>query len=474
MAVNYGTGTATQFTDATQRQVLELGKKIHYYNPSVTPILTVGGRASTRVSPVPIYEWMEDEYMLKKSISIVFGSGTLGNSATSGVNNASCVVFLNRQAQMEMFEVGGVYNASVSGGNVGLASMVAYMCIAVGKNVDHASATDKCVQFVGFDTISGASYTYDQTGAGTEILTGTSGTLTLDFAGIAQTGSLSGVFGHAATQTNLTNNDVFTVSSLGGHAEGAGVGKESRKRVRRLKNCTQIFREPYTITGTAQASKHYGGAELSRLQARKLAKIKGDVEWALLTNGDISLDATAENPQRTFAGFGVGKAAGAVQSFDGFDNTDMQIDYSSGDLDAFDSILEKIFHDMVSGTMKKTVFASNKWMKKLVSMARGDSSTALNAEMGSSETAGLRVTKYYGPVGECEFIPHPYLNGSLENYAIAIDFGNFEWRPLNGRDMKLRPDIVQDGSDGRTDEWLMEAGPEIRNEQTHAIMKLTA
>jgi hypothetical protein len=62
----------------------------------------------------------------------------------------------------------------------------------------------------------------------------------------------------------------------------------------------------------------------------------------------------------------------------------------------------------------------------------------------------------------------------LENYAIAIDFGNFEWRPLNGRDMKLRPDIVQDGSDGRTDEWLMEAGPEIRNEQTHAIMKLTA
>ena len=68
MAVNYGTGTATQFTDATQRQVLELGKKIHYYNPSVTPILTVGGRASTRVSPVPIYEWMEDEYMLKKDI----------------------------------------------------------------------------------------------------------------------------------------------------------------------------------------------------------------------------------------------------------------------------------------------------------------------------------------------------------------------------------------------------------------------
>jgi len=37
----YGTGTALQFSDATQRQVLELGSKIHYYNPSVTPLLTL-------------------------------------------------------------------------------------------------------------------------------------------------------------------------------------------------------------------------------------------------------------------------------------------------------------------------------------------------------------------------------------------------------------------------------------------------
>ena len=38
MATNYGTGTALRFSDASQRQVLELGEKIHYYNPNVTPI----------------------------------------------------------------------------------------------------------------------------------------------------------------------------------------------------------------------------------------------------------------------------------------------------------------------------------------------------------------------------------------------------------------------------------------------------
>ena len=47
MAQSYGSGTATQFTDGTQRQVLELGSQIHYYNPSVTPVPTVFVRPDT-------------------------------------------------------------------------------------------------------------------------------------------------------------------------------------------------------------------------------------------------------------------------------------------------------------------------------------------------------------------------------------------------------------------------------------------
>ena len=63
----YGTGTALQFSDASQRQVLELGSKIHYYHPNVTPIFSLFGMKSVG-TPVPIFEWMEDEYMIQKSI----------------------------------------------------------------------------------------------------------------------------------------------------------------------------------------------------------------------------------------------------------------------------------------------------------------------------------------------------------------------------------------------------------------------
>ena len=62
----YGSGTATQFTTGEQRQVLELGKKIHMFNPDVTPIFTLMGRTSTMMTPVPVFEWMEDEFFTLK------------------------------------------------------------------------------------------------------------------------------------------------------------------------------------------------------------------------------------------------------------------------------------------------------------------------------------------------------------------------------------------------------------------------
>ena len=138
----------------------------------------------------------------------------------------------------------------------------------------------------------------------------------------------------------------------------------------------------------------------------------------------------------------------------------------------FDAVVEHIFQDTIDGSMEKTVFASNKWLLKLTAMVRANSTSNLNAMMGEEERAGLRVMSYMGPVGTLNFVPHPFLKGAYEDYAVAVDFNNFDTRILAESDFQLRRDIVQDGSDGQTDEWLVEAGAEIRQEQTHAIMKL--
>ena len=475
MAQTYGTGTPTQFTDGTQRQVLELGQKIHYYNPSVTPLLTISGRAGHRGTPVPIYEWMEDEYYIKRSTLIaaadMVAETDILDSASSGINGDNSILRLQRQALMELFEVGGVYTITGSGGQG--ESNTHFMCHAIGKDVNHGSKTDRDVQFVG-GTYASKTFTLNDVANSVDMITAGQAT-TITFVGsVSGAGSSSGKYPwEGSTDGNsFTTTETFAVRGTEGIAEGAAIGKETRKKVRRLKNCTQIFREPYEITRTARVSKQYGGPELARLQARKLAQIKVNVETALLFNGAISLDATAAAPARTFAGFGVGGTAGVVQSNNGDISTSYQLNNSSGTQANFDDVLEAVFQDMVDGSMHKTVYASNKWLTKMVKMVRADSSGQLNAKMGSEITAGLRVMEYMGPVGSISFIPHPLLKGAYEDYALAVDMANFEVRALAESSFQLRRDVVKDGSDGQVDEWLVEMGPEIRQEQTHAILKL--
>ena len=530
----YGTGTALQFSDATQRQVLELGSKIHYYNPSVTPLLTLMGRMSTAVTPVPIFEWMEDEYMIAKSVKQdIKTAGADSNSvdvtdslyeATNGVNGGNCIINFDRQAQMEAFEPGGVYYATfdeTSGSTGGLSDDASthLLCIAVGQDVNLTTPLDTSVQFItvhsgtattidnnGSTVASDAVWYVEQHNDGADLIAiDTDCQIELAYVGSA------GAFHDAGTKTqyngssisptggtsgfgvhNIVDADYFKKEGgISGIAEGAAVGISTPKKVRRLKNCTQIFREPYAITGTAMASKHYGGSELARLQARKLAKIKSDIEFAMLTNGDISLDATSENPKRTMAGFGIGGSAGTgfVKSLDGRSsaggNANLRLDFDAADLDLMDAAVEYIFSDTLEGSMEKTVLCSNKWLRFITALGRqgvGPTGTpvanisglSMNQQAGASgATAGLQVTQYQGPVGKLNFIPHPMLKGAYENYALAVDMANVDLRPLASRDMQLRSDIVNDGRDGRTDEWLMEVGCEVRNEQTHAILKLT-
>ena len=147
-----------------------------------------------------------------------------------------------------------------------------------------------------------------------------------------------------------------------------------------------------------------------------------------------------------------------------------------------DAAVEYIFSDTMEGSMEKTVLCSNKWLRFITALGRqgvGPTGTPLagnvlnNASGDSNATAGLRVTTYQGPVGVLNFIPHPMLKGAYEDFALAVDMANVDLRPLASRDMQLRSDVVNDGRDARVDEWLMEVGMEVRNEQTHAILKLT-
>lgn len=468
----HGSGTAVQFTSGAKRNALEMGPMIHMWHPEIAPILAIGSRAHKRITPVAEYWHMEDEYFVRKSETFTMASSSnLQNSNVTDVNDYGCILIVDRLPQLELFEVGAIYTA-VKSGSAGLEGMVAYLCIAIGQEVSHATATDKMVQFVGIDTISSDSYTYDSHATTVPILTsGGSGTLTLTYAGNAGVGSLSSIRGRTAAQTNLTDNDVFEVRGLTGHAEGGALSFETKKKVRRINQCTQIFKESYEITNSELNELMYGGPELTRRSGRKLRKLKTDVEWSILTNGALSLDASAENPKRKFMGLGVGGTAGVIQSNNADINSALQLTEASFDMDDLDGIFKILFQDE-EGSQQRDLFCGVDFLTAVASRIRQETEANFVYEPGTDEHAGLRITGYHAPIGDMNFIPHKMLRGSLAKYCVAIDWSNFEIRPKKGRELYKEIDCVKDGRDGQVDEWRYEMGLEVRHENAHSIIKM--
>ena len=353
----YGSGYA-EFTDGSTKQILELGKKVHYFNPSATPLFTLLGRMGKRSTPVPKFEWMEDEHFIKRSIKVTIPA--------SGALPASGSLIVNRQAQAEVIEVGNIYKASVAGAQYkvnGATTAVYHICTGQ-DSADSKKFTFKTVTVsnnVASMTNTVAVWTRD---SGTAV-----GTLSLEFIGTADSE-------WANNASHSTPDTIAIHGASHGYAEGADLQGMSSKKVRRLANYTQIFREPYQITRTAKVSKQYGEQEYARLQARKLAQLKGNIEWALLTNGNSVADASAEAPRRRFAGFGIGGAAGVgvIKSCDGRGDADYQWDSDNSTpktvIDGLDAMIANMFQDSISGSMSKAVFCSNKWLKQLVAAVR--------------------------------------------------------------------------------------------------------
>lgn len=473
MTIYHGTGTPVQFTTGEDRNVLEMGKLIYTFESKApgAPILTIGSRAFKKTTPVSEFYHMEDEYFVRKSETFTMvNTDNLQNSNVTDDNDYGSIIIVDRLPQLELFEEGGVY-AAVKTGSAGLEGMVAYMCVKIGKDCPHATPTDKMVQLVGFDNISGDTYTYDGHATTVPILTaGGSGTLTLTYVGNAGVGSSSGVRAVAATQINLTDGETFDVLALTGHSEGGALSYETRKKVRRIKNCVEIFKESYEITNSEVTELMYGGDERTRRSNRKLKKLRSDIEWAMLTHGAPSYDSSTENPKRQMGGFGVGGTAGFIQSNNADIDSALQLTEASFTCSNFNTMMTRAFRDESSA--EKDFFVGVDFMTSMARAILAQSATQFVYDSGKDIHAGTRVASYRAPIGKVNFIHHKMFEGKLAKYGLLVDWGNLAIRPKRGRELQKAIDCVKAGQDGVVDEWRYEGSIEVRHENTFAIIKL--
>jgi hypothetical protein len=106
----------------------------------------------------------------------------------------------------------------------------------------------------------------------------------------------------------------------------------------------------------------------------------------------------------------------------------------------------------------------------LLSVVNGWAMGKLETRQGES-TFGLNVTKYVTPFGVYNIVLEPLFEGAVYGgYGVVLDVDNIRYRPLKGRDTKLETNIQSNDADERQDQYITEAGLEVRLPKTHAVL----
>lgn len=216
-------------------------------------------------------------------------------------------------------------------------------------------------------------------------------------------------------------------------------------------NYTQIFRTPFAVSNTANASATYGGKLITQEQKVHGVDHMRDMERALLF-GERKEDLTGSAPKR------------ATRGLLKFLNENVKS--SAGQLSelAFNTWLQDVF---AYGESTKTLFASPLLVSVISTWATGKLQTVPEAKA----KYGIEVVKYISAHGQLNIIKQPNFEGAIYGgYGAIVDLSKITYKNLEGRDTSLKTNIQSNDADGRRDEYLSEVGLKVENPKAHGVI----
>lgn len=222
-------------------------------------------------------------------------------------------------------------------------------------------------------------------------------------------------------------------------------------------NYTQIFRDPVEWTRTAQKTRFRTGDPMKHDKRRAMHKHALGIERAFFLGTRYETTESGQ-PLRTTGGLADFIPAGNVKTV---------VDGAGFlDLDEFEGYMAGMF---AYGSGEKLAFTSLAVMMALNTMVRKNGS--YQWEPGQTEY-GMAVTRFRSPAGTLVLTEHPAFGQAgafLADSMMVIDTASLRYRYIT--DTTFLPNREDRGTDGRTDEWLTEAGLEVHNPDTFFWLK---
>lgn len=280
------------------------------------------------------------------------------------------------------------------------------------------------------------------------------GEVILVTAADAATNTLTVVRGYGITTAQaIVNKDVLLI--IGDVSEEGALSRHVRttKEVNKF-NYTQIFKWPFEVTNTEQASKLYGGKDLNYQQMKAGVEHKVQQARAFMF-GERKEDSGPNGKPR--------RATGGLLSFLTENNYDAGGQLTKSEFD--NNISEVVFKH---GSKDKILLCSARFL----SVVNGWGETYLRINKEVMTKFGLKIFEYVTPFGTYHLMNEQrILDGAVYGaYGIVLDPENVRFCPLQGRDTKLETNIQPNDQDGRKDQYITEAGLEVQLAKTHGVI----
>lgn len=266
------------------------------------------------------------------------------------------------------------------------------------------------------------------------------------------TNTLTVVRGYGTTAAAAINDNDPIVIIGNANAEGSGTREIRSTKEVPVYNYTQIFKTPFGVTNTENATKMYGGKDLSYQQMKGGVQHKIDMARAFMF-GERKYEVSSGKPRRT---------TGGLLSFLNKNNYDAAGTLTQSEFD--NNVAETIFK---YGSKEKIILCS----ARFISVVNGWAQGKLQVNNLAAKY-GLKIFEYVTPHGTFQLMNESrILEGAVYGgYGVVIDPEYVFYRPLNGRDTKLETNIQANDADQRTDQYITEAGLEVRNPEVHGIV----
>lgn len=270
------------------------------------------------------------------------------------------------------------------------------------------------------------------------------------------TNTLTVTRGYGTTAAAAINDNDDLLILGGAYGDGAGAANQNLVNPTTVTNLMGITRTAWSVSGSAMNTSFYTGDQRKNRRREKLKEHMIDIERKILF-GEMKA-ASGSNPATTkgllsFITTNVYAAGGTLTQSE-FDQSFLEpaMQHSS-DAPAY-------------GEAQKWFFCAPRILSVLAAFAQ------TSVRISPKDSAfGVAYRQYVSPHGVINIVGHPLLTTATVNgYGFLLDLGSIDYHYLKGRDVLYRPDIVKDGTDGVTDEYLTECGLKVANESQHGVI----